>query len=453
MLDLYEEALTWLYSLKGRKDNKGIERVTWFLEKVGNPHKCIKTIHVTGTNGKGSTVAFMRSLLQESGERVGTFTSPFIQCFNERIAINGEFIKDHELLQLIERIKPLYQKLLKTKLGAASQFEVVTVMMFMYFAKEDVDVALIEVGIGGRYDATNVITPVVSIITSIDFDHMGILGNTLEQIAFHKVGIIKANIPTVTTVESSKMLKVIEEEARMKNSKVYRYGNAFKVKYCNREEQEVTNSIDEAWEEIFDFESDDLMLKEIKLSLVGKHQIKNAAIALQAILLYWASVNRNLNENDIRMAFRKTTWAGRMEKISDSPKIILDGAHNEAGIDTLVQTLQERYPKRRIYILFSALHEKSYEKMLMKLLTLEQTQIVTTTFESLKGALTMQGLERIMLQERYKERLEFIENDKRAIEEVLGRMEENELLVITGSLYFISDVRAYLLEHLNNNSN
>ncbi|MDN6626233.1 MAG: bifunctional folylpolyglutamate synthase/dihydrofolate synthase, partial [Pisciglobus halotolerans] len=222
-METYDEALKWIHGIQAFGKKPGLKRMEWMMEKLEHPEKKLSIIHVTGTNGKGSTVAFIRHLLESQGKIVGTFTSPYIEIFNERISVNGEPISNEEILKLANKIYPLTKELEKTALGGPSEFEVITTMMLYYFSKEPIDVAVIEVGIGGLLDSTNVVTPEVSVITTIGMDHMVLLGNTLSDIATQKAGIIKPKIPVVTGNIREESLKIIQQKADETKSILYKY--------------------------------------------------------------------------------------------------------------------------------------------------------------------------------------------------------------------------------------
>ncbi|KHF29707.1 Folylpolyglutamate synthase [Anoxybacillus sp. BCO1] len=222
MVRTCKEAVDWIHSRLSFGVKPGLKRMEWMMEKLGHPQRRIKAIHVGGTNGKGSTVCFLRHILQEAGYRVGTFTSPYVEQFNERISINGQPICDVDLMKLVQFIQPLAEELEQTELGGPTEFEVITAMALYYFGKMNVqDVVIFEVGLGGRLDSTNVIYPLLSVITNVGYDHIHILGNTLEQIAFEKAGIIKAGIPVVTAIDQPEAVRVVEEKAVSVRSKVY----------------------------------------------------------------------------------------------------------------------------------------------------------------------------------------------------------------------------------------
>ncbi|EKN64992.1 bifunctional folylpolyglutamate synthase/dihydrofolate synthase [Schinkia azotoformans] len=424
----FNEALHWLNSRTTFGIKPGLERMNYMLEQLGHPERRLKTVHVAGTNGKGSTVSFMRHILQEAGYIVGTFTSPYIESFNERISVDGVPISDKDFVELVKKVKPIVEKCEATEYGVPTEFEVLTVIALEYFARVAVPyISLIETGLGGRLDSTNVITPLVSVITNIGQDHMNILGNTVEEITKEKAGIIKSGFPVVTAVEQPEAEEIIADVAKSKNSKLYRLGKEFKT-------------IDTALHngnEVFTFQSLFNRLENLEITMKGEHQVKNVATALMAIEYlkqYFAFV---IDEEHIRTGLLKTTWKGRFEKVSDKPLTFIDGAHNPEGIDTLCKTIQRYYSDKKVHIIFSALKDKPLKEMIGKLdaiadkITFTQFEFARCTEASELFELSSSANKHVNVDWK-----EAIESEKREI----GRSEE-EVLIITGSLYFISEVR------------
>lgn len=424
----FNEALRWLNSRTTFGIKPGLERMNYMLEKLGHPERRLKTVHVAGTNGKGSTVSFMRHILQEAGYVVGTFTSPYIESFNERISVDGEPISDEDFVELVKKVKPIVETCEKTEHGAPTEFEVLTVIALEYFAKVAVPyISLIETGLGGRLDSTNVITPLVSVITNIGQDHMNILGNTVEEITMEKAGIIKSGFPVVTAVEQPEAEQIIADIAKSKNSKLYRLGKEFKC-------------IDTALHngnEVFTFQSLFKKLENLEITMKGEHQVKNAATALKAIEYLRQYFSFVIDEEHIKNGLLKTTWKGRFEKASDKPLTFIDGAHNPEGIDTLCDAIKRYYPNKKVHIIFSALKDKPLKEMIGKLDNIAD-KITFTQFEFARCAEAKELFELSSSANKYLNEnwLEAIDGEKQEIGE-----NEEEILIITGSLYFISEVR------------
>lgn len=429
----FNEALHWLNSRTTFGIKPGLERMNFMLEQLGHPERRLKAVHVAGTNGKGSTVSFMRHILQEAGYIVGTFTSPYIESFNERISVDGIPIPDDDFVEIVKKVKPIVETCGEaTEYGAPTEFEVLTVIALEYFAKVAVPyISLIETGLGGRLDSTNVITPLVSVITNIGQDHMHILGNTVEEITNEKAGIVKSGFPVVTAVEQPEAEQIITDIAKSKNSKLYRLGKEFKTI-----DTDLHNG-----NEVFTFQSLFNRLENLEITMKGEHQVKNAATALMAIEYLRQYYSFVIDEEHIRTGLLKTTWKGRFEKVSDKPLTFIDGAHNPEGIETLCKTIQRYYPDKKVHIIFSALKDKPLEEMIGKLDAVAD-KITFTQFEFNRCAEAKELFELSSSANKHvnDDWKEAIVSEKLEIAE-----SEDAILIITGSLYFISEVRKLFL--------
>jgi dihydrofolate synthase/folylpolyglutamate synthase len=424
-MNTYNEALSWIHGLLKFGIKPGLKRVEWLLHRTGNPEKKIKCIHIAGTNGKGSTVEYLRSILNEAGYSVGTFTSPYLISFNERVSIDGHPIPDEQLLRYAKLLKPLVDELSETSLGSPTEFEVITVISFLYFADERPTISIYETGLGGLFDSTNVISPILSLITNIGFDHMAILGDTLEEIAFQKAGIIKPGIPVFTTAEQKSAVDVIKKRAKEMNS------SSFIMDYDFHVQHEGSNESGES----FTYKGLDGNSGRFEISMKGRHQVKNAGLALTAIEFLTNSGDFLIPPEKIKMGLKRSNWAGRFEKVSSSPDIIIDGAHNLQGVHALKQTLTEHYKGRRIYLLFAALHDKAYGNMMKELEDIVY-EAYFTTFEFPRAASAEQ-----LLAESPFLNSHAISPWEEAIRTVKVKLKEEDVLIITGSLYFISEVK------------
>lgn len=432
MYTTVEDAIEWIHSRKKFGTRPGLSRIERLLLLCGQPQETFPTIHVAGTNGKGSTVSFLRALLAEQGLDVGTFTSPYIERFHERIQINQTFISDEDLLELINQIVPIVDTLDQDPaLEGITEFEILTACAFLYFAKQQVDVAVIEVGLGGLYDSTNVITPRVSVITTIGMDHMDILGNTLEEIAYQKGGIIKSNVPVIIGNVVEPALSVLKQIAIEKKAPLSCYGEEFTPVYEHTDSQ---------WGEWWTFEYEQGRMKELYIPLMGRHQIENASVALAAFLTYCQQMKLNPREKEIRRGLKNAYWPARMERLSRQPLIVVDGAHNEHAMARLVENSQKEFPAHKIYVLFSALETKPVDAMIDQLLEIPNSEILLTTFDFPK-ALTLKE----SLCDRAPKRLSLVSLWQVGLSELLEKMQEDDLLLITGSLYFVAEVRAFIL--------
>ncbi|WP_285013062.1 bifunctional folylpolyglutamate synthase/dihydrofolate synthase [Lactococcus garvieae] len=422
-----ETALEWIHSRLKFNIRPGLTRIEALLKLLGNPEKELSMLHIAGTNGKGSTVAFTRSILEQLGLTVATFTSPFIETFGERMAINGHPIPDEKLIKYVEQLKPLVEEMDKDeRLAGITEFEIITALAFRYFADEHVDVALIEVGLGGLLDSTNVIQPVATAITTIGMDHMDILGDTLEKIAAQKAGIIKSYTPLVTGKIADEALAVIAETAQTNQAKHYQYGIDYQVEILENER--------------FNYKDDEIYLLNLEKSLLGLHQIDNAALAVKLTMVYAHKVGLSLSEEAIRVGLRRTFWPARMEEVSQAPLTLLDGAHNVHAMQRLLENLKNEFSGRKITILFSALVTKDITEMIKMLQTVDNSKLILTTFDYPK-ALKLEDFAYLE-----KENVTLAEDWKSTYAALKENLHEDDVLLMTGSLYFMSQIRAYILE-------
>jgi dihydrofolate synthase/folylpolyglutamate synthase len=420
-----EEALEWIHSRLKFNIRPGLSRVSALLELLGHPEESLSMIHVAGTNGKGSTVAFTRSIFMQAGLKVASFTSPFITTFGERMSINALPIADDKLIYYVEMIQPLVAELDKdAELTGITEFEIITAMAFKYFADEQVDLAVIEVGLGGLLDSTNVIKPVVSGITTIGLDHIDILGSTIEEIAAQKAGIIKPGIPVVVGNIELKALRVIWEVARKNTARVYQFPYDYRTEVEEHEH--------------FNFFSGQEAILDIEKSLVGLHQIENAGMAIELSLVYASKVGIELTEDVIRSGIREAFWPARMEKLGEKPLILLDGAHNVHAMNRLLENLSSEFPNKKITIIFSAITTKDISQMIKMLQTVKNSNLILTTFDYPK-ALNLGDFQKLE-----EEGVELAPSWELALVRAQKNLAEDDLLLVTGSLYFSSQVREFL---------
>ena len=399
--------------------NLGLDRMQQFLEKVGDPQDQIEVVHIGGTNGKGSTLRFLESLLKEAGFAVGVFHSPAYRFINDQISVNGTYITDDEMVEIIE----VFNKHGLSEAGL-TEFELQTVMAFYYFAViKKVDIALIEVGLGGREDSTNVMTPILSIITNIGHDHIGFLGRSVQEIAYHKAGIIKEGVAIISGEQKSAAKEVIKKEASLKKSPGYFMGEEFSYRM---EDGKVS------------FHSAKKNMEELELSLQGEYQAANASLAIMAYVLLMEKWNMKFDERVLKAGLVKTEHPGRFELVQKEPPIILDGAHNEEAVDALVTTMKKNFSKKRIVVLFSALKDKPIEMMVRKLDDIAD-EIIFTSFDFPRAARAEDVCQVSGLLKK-----EFEEDWKTALQSAVSGLDDNSLLLITGSLYFISEIRTKL---------
>ena len=408
------EVEKWLHSRIGLNFRSGLGRMQRAVDLLGNPEETYPIIHVTGTNGKGSTIAFMRELFVSHGKKVGTFTSPHIVSIHDRICINGEPISDDDFISLAEQVKTMEQRLLETH-DQLSFFELLTLIALLYFKEEEVDLVLLEVGIGGLLDTTNVVTGEIAIITSIGLDHQETLGDSLVAIAEQKAGIFKPGKSAVIANLTSEAQLVCQKTATDLGVTLYQADQDFSFRNGN-------------------FSSSLAEFNHLILGLEGAYQEENAALALQAFLLFMAQRDEKVNQEAVRAALQATTWAGRLEAITEH--IYLDGAHNLPALERLVEFIQEKIQQGyQPQILFGALKRKDYSGMLTYLTEhLPDVALYVTSFDY-QGSLEEQDFGDYTSIASYRE---FIDT----FEKSAG---EKDLLFVTGSLYFISEVRACLM--------
>ncbi|MBP2623939.1 bifunctional folylpolyglutamate synthase/dihydrofolate synthase [Streptococcus oricebi] len=401
----------WLDSRIGLNFRPGLERMERAVAFFKQPQEQYPIIHVTGTNGKGSTIAFLSSLFQAHGKKVGTFTSPHIVKIQDRIAINGQPISDQDFERLASRLADLEESILGE--DKFSYFEILCLLAFLYFAQEGVELALIEVGIGGLLDTTNVVTGELALISSVGLDHQETLGSSLAAIAEQKAGIFKPGKKALIGPLAEEAELVCQKRAEDLGIPLYQYGEDFSL-------------IEGA------FVSRDYMFDHLSLGLVGAHQEENAALALAAFCLFMEEREWPISASALRTALEQTRWAGRLEEVK--PRIYLDGAHNLAALKRLVDFIQEQKVDQ-VEILFGALKRKDYQAMLTYLKQELPAARLTVTSFAYGEALEEADVAGLAYRPDY---LAYIQDFQE-------KKEQTSLLFVTGSLYFISEVRQALL--------
>lgn len=338
----YNEALKYIHSVSWTFCKPGLERIKELCGKLDNPQKALKFIHVAGTNGKGSFCSMLSSVLKEAGYRVGTFTSPYVKVFNERIAINGEIISNDDLASITTKIQPVADNME----DKPTEFELITAIGFEYFRQNKCDYVVLECGLGGRLDSTNIIeNTILSVITGIAFDHTSILGDTIPKIAKEKAGIIKANTPVLWCGSDDDAKAVIYEEAEEKNASF----NVVKRNTLNIKEQTLEGTL-------FDFDE----LKDLHISLLGTYQIENATNVLNAVKLL-RNQGLLISDNSIKQGLKKARWNARFEVISHTPLVIFDGGHNPQGVCEAVKSVKTYFGNEKLYAVTGVMADKDYE--------------------------------------------------------------------------------------------
>ena len=427
----------WIAHYRTDQPHFGLERMVELLALRGNPHLKLKVIHIGGTNGKGSTIAFLKNMLEKMGLRVGVFSSPYLIHYTDQISINGESIPKARLEDLMAAYKSLLEGEAAANLQGTTEFEIITAIAYDYFASEQVDVAIMEVGMGGLLDSTNVCQPILTGITTIGLDHVALLGDTLKAIAEQKAGIIKQGIPLLTGRIAPEALSMIDRIAEGKDAPRLAYGANYHVSH---QESVVTG-------EVFDYTSV-VRQGRFQTGLLGLHQIENAGMAIALFDAVCQEDGRELASNDlIVQALEETRWPGRLEIVSRDPLMILDGAHNPHAITALLATLQERFADYHKEILFTCIKTKALEDMLDLLGEIPDTELTLTHFDDSRAT------DESVLKEAAKSRNLSYQGWQDFLEQkLIDKKEEKQTVrIVTGSLYFLSQVRAYLMERKNEN--
>lgn len=425
------KALKYLEELRVLGSNYGLERTERLLELLGNPQKKLKLIHIAGTNGKGSTSSILGKVLIEHGYKVGFFNSPHLEEIEETIRINDDNIAEEELVNLLEEIKPYVNKIVEEGYKHPTEFEVLTCVMFLYLYRQKVDFGVIEVGLGGRLDSTNVITPILSIITSISLDHTNILGNTVEEITSEKVGIIKENIPVITCKQKDKVINIIKSKALLTNSKLTIVdSNNFNL-------LEIVND-DIPYQRVsINFNNNKYTLD---LSLLGKHQIINLSLVIKALEELQRLNYINIEINKLYKGVKSIKWKGRLEVLKKNPYIVIDGAHNIAGIEFLKRNIEEYFKYQKLYLILGILNDKNVEEM-VKVIAPLTTEVYTVTPNSIRAA-SANELKEVVL--KYKNNCIAFDDYDKAIKLSLSKANKDDLIVAAGSLYMIGEIRKIL---------
>ena len=403
----------WMNSRIGLNFRSGLDRMEQAVSLLGRPDKAYPILHVTGTNGKGSTIAFLRKLLMAHGKKVGTFTSPHMISIHDRICIGDQPISDEDFTRIGQKVQHMEQTLLQTQ-DQLSYFEIICLMALLYFKEQAVDVVLLEVGIGGLLDTTNVVTGELAVITSVGLDHQETLGGTIAEIAQQKAGIFKKGKKAVVGPLPAEATAVCQDRAEQLDVDLYAFQNDFGLEQ------------DRFWNE-----NVELVLPS--LGLKGDYQRENAAVALEAFFLYMEGLDQEVDMDQVKHALQETRWPGRLELFGD--QVYLDGAHNPHAMLRLIEFANSLAGKR-VKILFGALKRKDYSGMLQTLQAgLPEAELILTTFHY--GEVVAQG---------DRQDLPYVADYKAYIKEFMDQSSPDEVLFVTGSLYFIAEVRAFLLE-------
>lgn len=433
----YVESLSYLENLGKFGIQLGMERIEGLLRELGNPEQKIKTIHVTGTNGKGSVTSMITNILLAANLKVGKFTSPHLVRYNERICLNGEEISDEAFATTITAVKAAADSIVKKGVcDQPTQFEILTAAAFLYFCLEKVDYAVIEVGMGGLWDSTNVITPVVSVITNVSLDHTDRCGDSVERIAMQKAGIIKEKVPLVTAAEGDNALGPIVTMAMFKEAPVYLYGKAF---YGT----EVESSMDG---QKFTLHAGDFYASDYEIKLPGEHQIKNTSVAIVAAKLVSKQDDR-INELALHLGVANTLWPGRLERVSQKPDLILDGAHNPDGAKALRSALDKYYPDQKVHFVFGMMGDKDMSGVIK---TLIHNDDVVYTVRADGGS---RAAEAAALAELVGANAIPVNSLAEAYHKAAAEAGKDGIICVCGSLYLVGEFKKVLLEEERNKLN
>jgi dihydrofolate synthase/folylpolyglutamate synthase len=416
----YSDALSYLYGLEKFGMVFGLENIKWLLNLIDNPHSRFKTVHIGGTNGKGSVASMLSHILKEAGYRVGKYTSPHLLSFKERITVNEECISEKEVTELTETIKKRVEE--KDRERFFTFFDFTTALAFEYFFRKKTDISIIEVGLGGRFDSTNVIDPAISIITNISYDHTQYLGEDIADITKEKAGIIKGNTPVITGAQGISA-QIIWATAKELKSPVYSLHRDFSYKKTG--------------DQMMSYAGIKEKIENLSINLMGDHQFINGAISLCAAEVL-SSSGFSVKEDSIRNALANIKWQGRLEVVNTNPTIILDGAHNPDSAEVLAEFFKSHYTDKKKILIFGVMKDKDYRKIIEKIVPF--TDKVILTRPATERALPPEEIEGYV-------KNPFITEDVRsALIKAKAIADENSLILVTGSFYTIGEAKTTIDE-------
>lgn len=417
----YEEAREYLDQVSKGGSILGLDNMRELLKRLENPQDSLKFVHISGTNGKGSVLAYVSTVFKEAGYRTGRYISPTLFSYREKIQVNESFIGREDLARLTEEVKKAAEEMQNSGKGFPTIFEIETALAFLYFAEQKCDIVILETGLGGALDATNVITTsVMEVITSISMDHMEFLGDTLGKIALQKAGIIKPHTSVVSAVQDMEAMEVIRDVCRKKEC------------VFDTVDQEQIKDISYGYEgQSFSYKD----WKNIKISLMGSYQIKNAALALEAIEAL-RKLGYELNDKAVYQGMKTAVWKGRFTVISKEPFIIMDGAHNQAAAEELVRSLKLYYPGKKFYYIFGMFRDKDYHQVIRLTAPLAE-HIVTVETPENPRALPAEELKKAVAE--VNPSVEAAGNLRMAVNRVMEQIDKDAVIVIFGSLSFLGE--------------
>ena len=421
----YEEAMNFIQNTNKFGSVLGLDNIRELLERLGNPQDQLRVVHIAGTNGKGSTLAFLAGIFRESGYRAGRYVSPASFSYEERFRINEENISKKDLCFYMEKIKKISEEMVRHGMSHPTMFEIETALSFLYFLDKKVDVVLLETGMGGRLDATNVVKkPIATVIASIGMDHMQFLGDTLEKIASEKAGIIKEGCPVISYDNTKEVNEVIKNKAKQMHAKVT-FVNSAGIRVL----QESLNG------ESFSYRSSDgRWYEKIEIPLLGRHQINNAALALETL-----NVIKNyycISDFQTEDGMRKTIWRGRIEILEREPMVICDGAHNPDGAKSLLSFLQNNFTNQRLIYIMGVLSDKDYEQM-VQILAPAADKIYTVAPDNPRA---LSSRELCNCISKYHQNVEERQRLAECLSEVRQKAEKDDVIIICGTLSFQNEL-------------
>lgn len=418
----YEEAREYLDQVSKGGSVLGLENMRELLKRLENPQDSLKFVHISGTNGKGSVLAYVSTVFKEAGYRTGRYISPTLFSYREKIQVNERFIGREDLARLTAKVKKAAEEMKNSGKGSPTIFEIETALAFLYFVEQKCDIVILETGLGGALDATNVITTsVMEVITSISMDHMEFLGDTLGKIALQKAGIIKPHTAVVSAMQETEAAEVILDVCRKKEC------------ICNMVDPKQIEHISYGCDgQSFSYKN----WNNIKISLMGSYQIKNAALALEAIEAL-RELGYQLNDNAVYQGMKKAVWKGRFTIISKEPFIIMDGAHNQAAAEELVRSLKLYYPGKKFYYIFGMFRDKDYHQVIRLTAPLAEYIITVETPENPR-ALPAEELKKAVAE--VNPSVEAAGSLRMAVNQVMEQIDKDAVIVIFGSLSFLGEV-------------
>ncbi len=429
----YREALDYIHSTAKFGSVLGLERIKKLMEILGDPQEKLKVIHVGGTNGKGSTSSFISHILTQSGYKTGLFTSPYLESFCERIKIDSQDIGKDELAKSATAVKKAVDTLLDMGFDHPTEFEIVTAIAFYYYCEKEVDFVVLEVGLGGRYDATNIIKkPVVSVITPIDKDHMDVLGDTIEKIAYEKAGIIKPKSPVILYPQSKEAMEVIKRVAAENDSRLIIADIEGNIKKSDLSGQ------------VFDCTVDGHKFEDMKIGLIGRHQVNNAIVALNVVWELSKTFDYFIAKDCMYKGLEKTVWPGRLEILKRNPDIIIDGAHNIHGAKALSKFMSENFKREKTILVLGMLRDKEVDKVIRELVPLAGT-VVCTSPENPRAMDSAELSDMIRAEIKGVHIIASNNSIRKSIHEAVNIAKEDSSIIIAGSLYMIGSVRSIIL--------